>query len=100
MAGALGGPLSFTVTLRDEAGTSSSIRLPGPASVPPPYARAGFGAGTGWQNEFVTIRLRIREFQVGSELDLARIEAVRLDFGSSFGSSRGRIGLDDLELVH
>jgi hypothetical protein len=96
---ALDGPLSFTVTLRDETGTRSSIGLAEQASVPPPYARAGFGAGTGWQNEFVTIRLRLRDFLVDSELDLARIEAVRFDFGSSFGSSRGRIGLDDLELV-
>jgi dienelactone hydrolase len=96
---ALAGPLSFTVTLRDETGTSSAIALDERMSVAPPYARGGFGAGTGWQNEFVTIRLRIRDFLIGSELDLARIEAVRFDFGSSFGSSRGRIGLDDLELV-
>ena len=96
---ALDGPLSFTITLRDEAGTRSAIRLDDRTSVPPPYARAGFGPGTGWQNEFTTIRLRIRDFLAGSELDLARIEAVRLDFGASFGSSRGRIGLDDLELV-
>jgi dienelactone hydrolase len=96
---ALAGPLSFTVTLRDEAGTSSSIGPAEHTSVAPPYARDGFGAGAGWQNEFVTIRLRIRDFLIDGELDLARIEAVRFDFGSSFGSSRGRIGLDDLELV-
>jgi dienelactone hydrolase len=96
---ALAGPLSFTVTLRDDAGMESAIGVAEQMSVPPPYARAGFGAGTGWQNEFITIRLRIRDFRVGSELDLVRIEAVRFEFGSSFGSSRGRIGLDDLELV-
>jgi len=96
---ALAGPLTFTVTLRDEAGAKSSIGLDDRMSVRPPYARDGFGTGTGWQNEFTTIRLRIRDFLVSSELDLSRIEAVRLDFGSSFGSSQGRIGLDDLELV-
>jgi dienelactone hydrolase len=96
---ALAGPLTFTVTLRDAAGASRSLGPAEHTSVAPPYTRAGFGAGTGWQNEFVTIRLRIRDFLGGSELDLTQIEAVRFEFGSSFGSSRGRIGLDDLELV-
>lgn len=96
---ALGGPLSFTVTLRDSNGVSSSISLGERAVVPPPYARAGFGAGTGWQNEFVTIRVRLDELRVGSEIDLSQIAAVRFDFGESFGSARGRIGIDDIELV-
>jgi dienelactone hydrolase len=97
---ALAGPLSFTLTLRDQAGVSSSIALAELAAVPPPYARDGFGAGVGWQNEFTTIRVRIAELAVDSAIDLSRIEAVRLEFGASFGSPRGRIGLDDIELVH
>lgn len=96
---ALGGPLTFTVTLRDRAGTTSSIALADGAHVAPPYARDGFGAGVGWQSEFVTVRLRLAEFAVGSAIDLADIAAVRLEFGGEFGSARGRVALDDLELV-
>jgi hypothetical protein len=96
---ALAGPVSFTVTLRDEAGVESSIALAEIATIPRPYARDGFGAGVGWQNEFVTVRIHLADFQVGSVLDLSRIEAVRFDFGESWGTSRGRLGLDDLELV-
>jgi hypothetical protein len=96
---ALAGPLSFTVTLRDEAGTSRSVALAEIATITPPYARDGFGAGVGWQNEFVTVRVRLTDFLVGSEIDLSRIASVRFDFGASFGSERGRLGLDDIELV-
>jgi hypothetical protein len=32
-------------------------------------------------------------------IDLANITAVRFDFGPSYGSARGRIGLDDIEVV-
>lgn len=96
---ALAGPLSFTITLRDEDGTAASVALAGRAEVPPPYARDGFGAGVGWQNEFVTIRVRLDELRTDSEIDLSRIAAVRIEFGASFGSPRGRLGIDDLELV-
>jgi dienelactone hydrolase len=96
---ALAGPLSFTVTLRDEAGAASSIAVSGDLAIPPPYPRDGFGAGAGWQNEFVTVRLRLSDFAVDGDLDLARIEAIRLDFGEGFGSARGRLALDDLELT-
>lgn len=96
---ALAGPLSFTVTLRDEDGVTGSVPLAELAPVPPPYARDGFGAGVGWQNEFVTIRVRLAELAVGSELDLSRIAAVRFELGEAHGSPRGRVALDDLELV-
>jgi hypothetical protein len=96
---ALAGPLSFTVSLRDEAGVTSSLALAQLVTIPAPYARDGFGAGVGWQNEFVSVRIRLADFLVGSALDLSRIEAVRFDFGARFGSSRGRLGIDDLELV-
>jgi hypothetical protein len=53
----------------------------------------------GWQNEFVSVRIRLADFRVDSDIDLSRIAAVRFDFGAEFGSARGRIGLDDIELV-
>jgi hypothetical protein len=97
---ALGGPLTFSVTLRDEAGVQSTLALAELDAIAAPYQRAGFGAGAGWQNEFVTIRLRLADFLANApSLDLSRIVAVRFDFGGTFGSSRGRLGLDDIELI-
>ena len=51
-------------------------------------------------NEFETIRIRLTDFlNNGSELDLDDIAAVRFEFGSSFGSERGRLGMADVELT-
>jgi hypothetical protein len=96
----LDGPLGFTVTLRDVHGVTSSIRTDLYGAVTRTYERTGSGLGAGWANEFSTVRLRLADFTVdGSGLDLSAIEAVRLQFGAAFGSPRGRLGLDDLELV-
>ncbi len=94
---ALDSPMSFTVTLRDGDGITSSIDFGVVGRITRPYLRTGFGAGEGWANEFTTVRIRLTEFLTnGSGLDLANIAAVRFDFGASFGSVRGRIGLDDI----
>ena len=98
---ALDGPLSFTVTLRDGTGTTSSIDFANYGHITRPYQRTGFGAGAGWGNEFSSVRLRLTDFLTnGSGLDLTDVAAVRFDFGAVFGSGRGRIGLDDIELTH
>jgi hypothetical protein len=93
------GQLTFTITLRDAAGASSSIGLDAfGAGIQEPYQRTGSGTGAGWQAEFENIRVRLTDFlNNGSGLDLSHIVAVKLSFGSPFGSARGRIGLDDLE---
>ena len=93
--------LSFTVTLVDGFGTTSSIRIDAyGAGLEEPYQRTGFGTGAGWQNEFETIRIRLGDFLAnGSGLDLGNVEFVRLEFGSSFGSAEGRVAIDDVELV-
>ncbi len=90
--------LSFTVTLRDGAGESSSVDFAAyGAGLQEPYQRTGSGTGAGWQNEFETIRIRITDFlHNDSGLDLTDVHAVRFEFGSQHGSSRGRVGLDDL----
>ena len=98
--GALG-DLTFTVTLRDvHAGTSSiNIGAYG-GGLEEPYQRTGCGTGTGWGNEFETVRLRIADFtRNASGLDLSNVTAVELHCGPSYGSSAGRIGLDDLEIT-
>ena len=92
--------LSFAITLRDQYGASSTISTDNYGGVTCPYQRTGYGSGAGWANEFCTIRLRLADFLTnGSGIDLVHIEAVRFEFGSDFGSERGRIGLDDIELV-
>ncbi|MBT8485073.1 MAG: hypothetical protein HKO59_09670 [Phycisphaerales bacterium] len=94
--------LTFTVTLVDGSGTSSSINIGAyGGGLEEPYQRVGDGSGVGWGNEFEVIRIRLADFLVnGSGLDLSDIEAVRFEFGPSFGSSVGRIGMDDIEVTN
>lgn len=93
--------LTFTVTLIDKAGVRSSINIGALGyALHDPYQREGYGSGAGWQNEFQTIRLRLTDFlNEGSAIDLSDIHAIRFEFGGSCGSSQGRIGIDDIELV-
>jgi predicted dienelactone hydrolase len=93
--------LTFTVTLIDGQGTSSSIGIGAyGGGLEEPYQRTGFGAGSGWQNEFETIRIRLTDFLTdGSGLDLTDVRFVRFELGASFGSPEGRVALDDVELV-
>ncbi len=91
------GYLNFTVTLRDGLGTTSSIRIGAyGGGLVQPYARDG-----GWHNEMRTIRIRTTDFlNNGSVLNLADVVAVRLNVGPTFGSSKGRIVVDDLMLTN
>lgn len=96
----LAGELDFTVTLRDTLGTSSSINFGSFATITRPYQRTGLGSGAGWANEFNTVRFRLTDFETdGTGIDLSQIEAIRLEFGSGFGSIRGRLGLDDVHVT-
>lgn len=101
------GDLTFTVTLLDGSGGSSSINIGvygGGIEEPYPRIGSGFaacGPNPGWANEFETVRIRLTDFLTnGSGLDLTDITAVRLEFGSAFGSSRGRLGLDNVEVTN
>jgi hypothetical protein len=81
-------------------GNTSSILTSLYGDVTRTYERTGSGIGAGWANEFSTLRLRLSDFAAdGSGLDLSAVAAVRLEFGAGFGSVRGRLGLDDLEIV-
>ncbi|MFN7965921.1 MAG: hypothetical protein U0V87_09585 [Acidobacteriota bacterium] len=93
--------LTFTVTLIDAANNRSSIQIGTfGGGIEEPYQRTGYGAGSGWQNEFEVIRIRLTDFQRnGTTLDLSDVRAIRFEFGSPFGSAEGRIALDDIELV-
>ena len=89
--------LTFSLTLRDTLGQTSSIDIGVyGGGIEEPYQRE-----YGWHNEFETIRVRLTDFLTdGTALDLASIAAVRLDFGPAYGSSEGRLGLDDIELTN
>lgn len=90
------GDLTFSVTLRDGSGTSSSIGIGAyGGGLEEPFQRDG-----GWHNETETIRIRVTDFlNNGSGLDLSDVVAVRLDVGPSRGSARGRIVIDELLLT-
>lgn len=97
---ALAGNLTFSVTLTDGDGDSSTIEIGVyGGGVQRPYLRTGFGTGAGWQNEFEVIRIRLADFTAGgSAVDLSNIADIRLSFGTGAGSPMGRLGIDDLQL--
>jgi hypothetical protein len=94
-----GGAMGFSITLVDGAGVESTVRVDDQALVPFPYARLGLGDGRGWANEFVTVRVNLADFTVGSQLDLGSLAEVRLDFGEEGGEQSGAIGLDSVEFA-
>jgi hypothetical protein len=97
---ALNAPLTFTVTLRDFGGTTSSVDFASYGSLPRPYQRGGLGTGLGWADEFNTVRIRLCDFENdGSGIDLTNIVAVRFELGATHGSNRGRVVIDDVELT-
>ncbi|HVP13394.1 MAG TPA: hypothetical protein VMV94_19635, partial [Phycisphaerae bacterium] len=91
------GDLTFTVTLRDGNGTTSSINIGAyGGGLEEPYQRQG-----GWHDEFEVNRIRTTDFLTnGSDLDLTNIVAVRFNFGPSYGSNEGRIVIDELMLTN
>lgn len=95
------GPLSFSVELIDEDGVASSIDFAPYGRLTRPYKRKGnVGAGEGWANEPVTVRIRVAEFTHDTPaLDLERADRLRLRFGPRLGTPIGRIGIDDIEFL-
>jgi hypothetical protein len=91
------GDLTFSMTLRDGAGVTSTINIGAyGGGLEEPYQRNG-----GWHNEMETIRIRTTDFlNNGAALNLTDIVAVRLNAGPSFGDSKGRIVIDDLMLTN
>jgi hypothetical protein len=89
------GDKHWVVYLRDGAGRTSGISVAAyGGGIEEPYQRTGQGTGTGWSNEFETIRIRLTDFLAnGAGLDLTDIVAVR------FESSSHRLGLDDVEVT-
>ena len=119
------GDVSFAVTLQDGTGATSTIRLadlaigleepyqrtvmlvcgPGGLCCNPPTCTLSTvlfcGTNTpGWNNEFETVRLPLTAFQNNaSGLDLRDVRNVTFNFGPTWGSTEGRIALDEIELT-
>ncbi len=94
------GDTTFTVTLRDGSGGSSSINIGSyGGGIEEPYQRTGCGTGAGWANEWETIRIRLADFLHDNAVDLTDVRSVDFRFGPSFGTPVGRLGLDEIELV-
>jgi hypothetical protein len=95
------GDVDFTVRLRDALGNSASIRIGAyGAGIEEPYQRTGCGSGAGWANEWETLRIPIADFvRASGKLDRTQVVGVDLLFGPSYGSVRGRLGIDDLGFV-
>jgi hypothetical protein len=95
--------LTFDAVLRDASGQTSRINISANGGgLEEPYQRIACGIGTGWANEFETVRIRLGGFLAnGSGLDLTDIVAVRFDFAApgSGTSAVGRIGLDEIEIT-
>jgi hypothetical protein len=97
---ALDAPLDFTVALVDQDGVEVPQNFSDLGEIPSPYPRTSLGPGSGWADEWNTVRIRLSDFEAdGSGIDLSRVARIRLLFGPSYGSAEGRIGLDDVELV-
>lgn len=94
---ALAAPLTFGVVLADADGVEATVDIGDRGSAPVPYQRTGTGDGAGWAAEFVTVRLPLADFTIGSKLDLSRLTSVKLVFGAEHGASIGAIGLDNVE---
>ncbi|MFY9345829.1 MAG: hypothetical protein WAT39_25280 [Planctomycetota bacterium] len=95
--------LTFSVALEDEAGNRSTINIGTyGGGIEEPYQRnvsPTCGTGNGWNSEYETIRIRLTDFlNNGSTVDLSKIRKVAFCFGPTFGSTQGRLGLDDIEL--
>jgi hypothetical protein len=89
------GLLTFSITLQDAAGNTSSINTGAyGGGFGMPYDRNG-----GWHNEMRRVRIRMADFLAnGSPLDLTNIVAVRLDCGPSWGTAQGHIVIDEMML--
>jgi hypothetical protein len=99
------GDLTFTVTLEDASGTSSSIGIGAyGGGIEEPYQRnsgPNCGSGLGWTSEYETIRIPVADFlNDASGLDLKNVRKLIFQFGPSHGSPQGRLGLDEIELTN
>ncbi|MEO0651592.1 MAG: hypothetical protein AAFZ65_13030 [Planctomycetota bacterium] len=95
------GDLDFTVRLVDTDGDSAEVSTASiGAGIEEPYQRNGCGDGTGWNNEYETVRMGLRGFRsINPDLDLASLDRLEFLFGPSWGEAAGRLAFDSIEVV-
>lgn len=95
------GDVTFDVVLKDAGGNESSINIGAwGGGIEEPYQRTSCGTGTGWANDFETVRIRLADFaNNGNPIDLSHVTAIEFRFGPAHGSFSGKLGFDDLELT-
>jgi hypothetical protein len=89
--------LAFGVAFIDGSGNEVVLQTAPYGRITKPYPRGQLGAGSGWANEFNTVRLPLADFE-SLGLDRADVRTLRLRFGPDVGSPVGRVGLDDVVL--
>lgn len=56
--------------------------------------------GYGWQNEFQSVKINLNSFtHNNSNVDLTNISKLKFEFGPSYGSNKGALAIDDLEIT-
>lgn len=91
------GPMGFGVEVEDANGVVATVSADLFGLIGLEYARAGYGEGQGYVNEFNTVRVPLSALQaVAPELDLAQLRWIRLRFGAAFGAPTGRLAIDDV----
>jgi hypothetical protein len=99
------GDYTFVVMLADGSGGRNYINFAAyGGGIEEPYQRSGSGSGTGWQNEFETVRIRLSDFETArggtaSTLDLTDLQRIGFFFVAPSGIREVRLGVDDLELT-
>jgi hypothetical protein len=95
------GDLTFDVTMVDTSLNFARINVSAfGGGIEEPYQRTSCGTGAGWANEFETIRIPIEAFKYNNgAIDLNAVFAIGFEFGPAHGSTQGRIGIDDVELL-
>ncbi|MBI5433033.1 MAG: hypothetical protein HZA52_09415 [Planctomycetes bacterium] len=93
-------PASFGVRLEDALGNfSTPIDFGWYGKLTRPYLRTGTGTGSGWANEFGTVRIPMESFtRHNPTFDLTQVVKIHFLFGS-VGATLGRIGMDDIEII-
>ena len=86
------------VSLVDGSGATGTIGVGAyGGGIEEPYQRTGCGIGSGWNNEFETVRIRVSDFRRdGSGVDLTDVRRIVFGFGPSHGTVAGRLGLDEI----
>ncbi|MCK6445937.1 MAG: hypothetical protein L6Q99_06040 [Planctomycetes bacterium] len=93
-------PLTFGVELEDVFGNvTTTLDFGAFGRLTRTYQRSGTGTGSGWANEFSTLRIPMDAFtRHAPNFDLTQVAKIRFRFGVP-GATLGRVGIDDIEII-